>query len=36
MLRDGGYAFADSLAEDETFRPESFDGLVIPLSTLWG
>jgi Uma2 family endonuclease len=24
-----------SLAEDETFRPESFDGLEIPLSKLW-
>jgi Uma2 family endonuclease len=36
VLRDGVYAIAASLAEDETFRPESFDGLEIPLSRLWG
>jgi Uma2 family endonuclease len=36
VLRDGGYAFAASLADEETFRPESFDGLEIPLSKLWG
>ena len=35
VLRDGGYAFAASLADDETFPPESFDGLEIPLSKLW-
>ena len=35
VLRDGTYAIAMSLAEDETFRPESFDGLEIPLSELW-
>ena len=35
VLREGSYAIAMSLAEDETFRPESFDGLEIPLSELW-
>ena len=35
VLREGTYAIAASLAEDETFRPESFDGLEIPLSKLW-
>jgi Uma2 family endonuclease len=36
VLRDGIYAIADSLADAETFRPASFDGLEIPLSKLWG
>ncbi len=36
VLRDGMYAIAESLADDETFRPPSFDGLEIPLSKLWG
>ena len=36
VLRDGAYVIAASLAEDEIFRPESFDGLEIPLSKLWG
>ncbi len=35
VLRDGTYVIAASLAEDETFRPESFEGLEIPLSNLW-
>ena len=35
VLRDGGYAFAASLADEETFRPESFDGLEIALPRLW-
>ena len=35
VLREGTYAIAKSLAEDETFRPQSFDGLEIPLSELW-
>jgi Uma2 family endonuclease len=35
VLRDGGYAIADSLAEDETFGPQSFEGLEIPLAKLW-
>jgi Uma2 family endonuclease len=36
VLRDGIYAIADSLADAETFRPASFDGLEISLSKLWG
>jgi len=35
VLRRGTYVIARSLAEDESFRPESFDGLEIPLSELW-
>jgi Uma2 family endonuclease len=35
VLQDGTYAIAASLADDETFRPESFEGLEIPLSKLW-
>ena len=35
VLRDGAYVIAASLAEDETFRPESFEGLEIPLAKLW-
>jgi Uma2 family endonuclease len=35
VLRDGTYVIATSLAEDETFRPESFEGLEIPLAKLW-
>ncbi|HEY3817661.1 MAG TPA: Uma2 family endonuclease [Polyangiaceae bacterium] len=36
VLRDGAYTIAASLADDETFRPASFDGLEIPLAKLWG
>jgi Uma2 family endonuclease len=36
VLREGMYAIAESLADDETFRPPSFEGLEIPLSKLWG
>jgi Uma2 family endonuclease len=36
MLRDGAYVIAGSCAEDETFRPQSFDGLEIPPQKLWG
>jgi Uma2 family endonuclease len=36
VLREGSYVIAASLADDETFRPESFDGLEIPLVKLWG
>jgi len=36
VLREGAYVIAASLAEDETFRPESFEGLEIPLAKLWG
>jgi Uma2 family endonuclease len=35
VLREGTYAIDTSLADDETFRPESFEGLEIPLSKLW-
>ena len=36
VLREKTYAIAASLAGDETFRPESFKGLEISLSKLWG
>jgi Uma2 family endonuclease len=36
VLREGSYVIASSLADDETFRPESFEGLEIPLEKLWG
>jgi Uma2 family endonuclease len=36
VLHDGVYVIAASLADDETFRPESFEGLEIPLAKLWG
>jgi Uma2 family endonuclease len=36
VLREETYVIAASLAEDETFRPDSFEGLEIPLSKLWG
>ena len=35
VLRDGGYLIAESLADDETFRPASFEGIEIPLAELW-
>jgi Uma2 family endonuclease len=35
VLRDGAYVIAASLADDEVFRPESFEALEIPLSKLW-
>jgi Uma2 family endonuclease len=35
VLRDGGYLIAASLEGDETFRPESFDGMEIPLEKVW-
>jgi Uma2 family endonuclease len=35
VLRDGSYVIAGSCAEDETFRPLSFEGLEIPLDKLW-
>jgi Uma2 family endonuclease len=36
VLRDGVYWIATSVADDEPFRVESFEGLEIPLSELWG
>lgn len=35
VLRDGTYAIAASLADDETFEPASFERLAIPLPKLW-
>jgi len=35
VLRDGVYAIATSASCEETFRPDSFDGLAIPLAKLW-
>jgi Uma2 family endonuclease len=35
ILRDGAYVIAASLAEDEVLRPETFEGLEIPLAKLW-
>jgi hypothetical protein len=35
VLRDGVYVITAALAESEVLRPETFDGLEIPLSTLW-
>ncbi len=35
LVLRGAYVIAASLAEDETFRPESFEGLEIPLAKLW-
>jgi Uma2 family endonuclease len=36
VLQGGTYAIAASLAEDETFQPDSFEGLEIPLRRLLG
>ena len=36
VLREGRYVISASLTEDETFRPESFEGLEILLAKLWG
>jgi Uma2 family endonuclease len=35
VLLDRAYTIAQSLADDEAFAPESFDGLVIPVAELW-
>jgi Uma2 family endonuclease len=35
VLREGAYVIAASLAEDETFRPSTFEGLEILLGKLW-
>ncbi|HEY2517053.1 MAG TPA: Uma2 family endonuclease [Polyangiaceae bacterium] len=35
VLRDGAYVIADALADAETFRPRTFEGLAIPLPKLW-
>jgi Uma2 family endonuclease len=39
LVRDaetGAYVITVALEDEETFRPESFEGLVIPLARLWG
>jgi Uma2 family endonuclease len=36
VLREGSYVIAASLADEEVFRPDSFEGLEIPLAKLWG
>jgi Uma2 family endonuclease len=37
VLRDGAYVIASSLeGSEDTYRPESFEGLEIPLARLWG
>ena len=36
VLREGVFSIAASLADEETFRPESFEGLEIALTRLWG
>jgi Uma2 family endonuclease len=35
VLKDGAYSIEASLAEDATFEPRTFSGLVIPLAELW-
>jgi Uma2 family endonuclease len=35
VLRDGVYVITAALAESEVLRPDTFDGLEIPLATLW-
>ena len=35
VLREGLYLIAESLAEEQVLRPESFAGLEIPLRELW-
>jgi Uma2 family endonuclease len=36
VLREGSYVIVASLADDETFRAETFEGLEIPLTKFWG
>ncbi len=35
VLLDRAYVIAESLADDETFAPESFDGLSLSVAELW-
>ena len=35
VLRDGTYAIATSLEDEDTFRPESFEGMEVSLAKLW-
>jgi hypothetical protein len=34
-MREGAYVIATSVTDDETFSPESFEELSIPLTELW-
>jgi hypothetical protein len=34
LLQEGKYLVADVVGEDATFRPESFEGMEIPLGAL--
>jgi Uma2 family endonuclease len=36
VLRDGAYVIAQTAGGEETFQPEGWDGLAIPLAELWG
>jgi Uma2 family endonuclease len=36
VLAGGVYTIAESLADEEVFRPGSFEGLEVPLAELWG
>jgi Uma2 family endonuclease len=36
VLREGVFSIAGALVDEEVFRPESFEGLEIPLAKLWG
>jgi Uma2 family endonuclease len=35
VLRESSYLIVESLADDETLRPDSLEGLEIPLAKLW-
>ena len=35
VLLDRAHVIAESLADDETFAPESFSGLSLPVAELW-
>jgi hypothetical protein len=35
VLREGIYGIAESLADEDVLRPESFEGLELPLAKLW-
>jgi Uma2 family endonuclease len=35
VLRDGSYVIADAASEDDVLRPNTFEGLEVPLAELW-
>jgi Uma2 family endonuclease len=35
VLQGSKYLVADIIADDATFRPDTFEGMEIPLATLW-